>query len=165
MPGAPADSSDWAVRTLAFDWRQFVYEFGGRRYRCGTPGVLLLSLAVGLVGGVYGIGGGAILAPFFVAPYGLSLHTVAGATLLGTFMTSVVGVGFAELIAPHYRSHGMAVSPDWLLGALFGCGGFFGMYLGARAQRFVPAFWLKALLGVILFAVASIYLYAPFLSR
>jgi hypothetical protein len=164
--GEPAlsDGAYWAVQKVAFDRRHLVYEFQGRQYRCGTLGVLLVSLVVGLIGGVYGIGGGAILAPFFVALYGLSVHTVAGATLMGTFLTSVVGVTFAELIAPQYRSNGVAVAPDWLLGGLFGSGGFAGMYLGARVQRFVPAFWLQVLLAAVLFAVSSIYLAAPLLE-
>ena len=164
--GEPAlsDGADWAVQKVAFDRRHLVYEFQGRQYRCGTLGVLLVSLVVGLIGGVYGIGGGAILAPFFVALYGLSVHTVAGATLMGTFLTSVVGVTFAELIGPQYRSNGVAVAPDWMLGGLFGSGGFAGMYLGARVQRFVPASWLKVLLAVVLFAVSSIYLAAPLLE-
>ena len=75
---------------------------------------------------------------------------------MGTFVTSVVGVVFYQLIAPWYA--GQAVAPDWLLGGLFGLGGTVGMYFGARVQRYVPAFWLKVLLGVLLLYVAARYL-------
>jgi len=44
---------------------------------------------VGIVGGVYGIGGGSIIAPFFVSFCGLPVYTVAGAALMGTFVTSI----------------------------------------------------------------------------
>ncbi len=132
-PSTPAPPGDWKVTTLEFSWRRVAYRFQGRDHAAGTPGICLLSLVVGVVGGVYGIGGGAIIAPFFVAIYGLPVHTVAGAALLGTFLTSLVGVVFYQLVAPWYGQ--LAVSPDWLLGALFGLGGLVGMYLGARCQR------------------------------
>ena len=151
--------SDWTVRCLEFNIRRLVFEFQGRRYECGTRFVFLVSLVVGMVGGIYGIGGGALMAPFFVAHLGLPVHTIAGATLMGTFLTSVVGVVFSQLIAPFYRSKGMAVAPDWLLGSLFGVGGMLGIYLGARVQRFVPAKWLKGMLTAILIGVALNYLW------
>jgi uncharacterized membrane protein YfcA len=113
---------------------------------------------VGVVGGIYGIGGGAIIAPFFVAMYRLPVHTVAGATLMGTFVTSIVGVLFYQLAAPHYAAVQMAVAPDWALGALFGLGGLLGMYTGARLQRFVPARWLELLLVATLLWVAGKYI-------
>ncbi len=153
------NSSDWTVRCSEFNTRRLVFEFQGCRYECATRSIFLLSLVVGVVGGIYGIGGGAILAPFFVGIVGLPVHTIAGATLMGTFITSVCGVGFSELIAPLYRDRGLEVAPDWLLGSLFGAGGLVGTYLGARAQRFVPARRLKGMLSVILLAVALIYLW------
>ena len=112
------------------------------------------------MGGTYGIGGGAIIAPFFVAVFGLPVYTVAGAALMGTFITSVAGVGFYMLIAPWYPQQ--AVSPDWLLGILFGLGGMAGMYLGARTQKFVPAKLIKILLSVILLYLALTYIIGYF---
>ena len=151
--------SDWSARTLRFTWRRFDFEFQGKTYSCRTDIIFLLSLVVGMIGGVYGIGGGAIIAPFFVAICGLPVYTVAGATLMGTFITSIVGVGFYQLIAPiFYESSELAVTPDWALGALFGIGGFLGMYLGARSQRFVPAGYLKLILGLILLTVSLTYI-------
>ena len=139
--------------------RRLVFDFQGHRYQSSTQFIFFLSLVVGLVGGIYGIGGGAILAPFFVAHLGLPVHTIAGATLMGTFLTSVVGVVFSQAVAPLYRGRGMAVAPDWLLGALFGLGGALGIYLGARTQRHVPAKWLKGMLAVVLTGVAANYLW------
>jgi uncharacterized protein len=56
------------------------------------PPLFALALVVGLVGGIYGIGGGAIIAPFVAAIFGLPIYTIGGAALLGTFITSVAGV-------------------------------------------------------------------------
>ena len=149
---------DFQTQTVEFSWRRVAYKFQGQVYSCASPGIFSLSLAVGVVGGVYGIGGGAIIAPFFVAIYGLPVHTVAGATLMGTFVTSVVGVLFYQALAllPAYAHQ--AVGPDWLLGALFGLGGVCGMYLGARTQKYVPAIWIKLGLACILLYVAGRYL-------
>ena len=148
----------WKARTLNFSWHTYSFEFQNKVYQCRTLSIFILSLAVGMIGGIYGIGGGAIIAPFFVSIFGLPVHTVAGATLMGTFVTSIVGVIFYELIAPLYETSKLAVSPDWALGALFGIGGMLGMYLGARTQRFVPARWLKLMMAVLILAVAIKYI-------
>jgi len=121
------------------------YDFYGQTFTIPTMGVMTLSLLVGMVGGVYGIGGGAIIAPFFVSVFGLPVYTVAGAALMGTFVTSVAGVVFYQILAPWYP--GMSIAPDWALGFLFGMGGFAGMYCGARLQKFMPARAIKWLLA------------------
>ena len=144
------------VRTLKFTPTRIAYEFYGEVFEFPTWGIFTLSFIVGVVGGTYGIGGGAIIAPFFVAVFGLPVYTVAGAALMGTFITSVAGVAFYMLIAPWYPHQ--AVSPDWLLGLLFGLGGMGGMYLGARAQKFVPAKLIKGLLVIILLYLAVTYI-------
>jgi uncharacterized membrane protein YfcA len=159
-PPAGADRSGWKVEIRQRTWRRLAYDFRGETHSASVPFIFAVSLVVGAIGGIYGIGGGAIIAPFFVAVCGLPVHTVAGATLMGTFVTSVAGVGFYQLIAPHYADAGIAVAPDWALGALFGAGGICGMYLGARTQRFVPALWLKVLLAALLLVVAARYLSA-----
>ncbi|MFH2125894.1 MAG: sulfite exporter TauE/SafE family protein, partial [Pseudomonadota bacterium] len=143
--------------------RELSFNFAEHKYACSTPGIFFLSLAVGMVGGVYGIGGGAIVAPFFVAVYGLPVHAVAGAALMGTFVTSVVGVAFYQAIAPWYAGQ-MAVAPDWLLGLLFGLGGVAGMYCGARMQKRVKPTYIKFMLGLILLGTAGKYLLSYFVN-
>lgn len=165
-PPAPAPQ-EFVVQTLECSPKCVAYRFQGQEYRASTPGIFALSFIVGVVGGVYGIGGGAIIAPFFVAIYGLPVHTVAGAALMGTFITSVAGVLFYQVLAWTPAYAGAQVAPDWLLGALFGLGGVAGMYLGARTQRYVPAKWIKAGLALLLLYVAGRYLwdFALYLGR
>jgi uncharacterized membrane protein YfcA len=155
---ADAPSADWRVAAQRFSWRRYSFHFRDREHTCSTPGVFLLALVVGMVGGVYGIGGGAIIAPFLVAFFRLPVHAIAGATLTGTFLTSLAGVLFYQLAAPAYAVSGLTVAPDWLLGGLFGLGGMAGMYLGARLQRFMPERVIKIVLVVILLIVATRYL-------
>jgi len=143
------------VRTKKFTWSRIAYEFYGESFEFSTWGIFALSFIVGIVGGTYGIGGGSIIAPFFVAVFGLPVYTVAGAALMGTFVTSVAGVAFYMLIAPWYPDQ--VVNPDWLLGLLFGLGGMGGMYLGARAQKFIPARIIKMILSALLVYLAVTY--------
>lgn len=142
-----------ACRVLFWNSRVLAFRFQEQEYRIACRGIALLSLVVGLVGGVYGIGGGAIMAPFLVSFFGLPVHAVAGASLFATLLTSVAGVVFYSLLAPLYS--GLAVAPDWRLGLLLGLGGMLGMYLGARCQKHVPGTALKyALAGILLFTAA-----------
>ncbi|MFP7753534.1 sulfite exporter TauE/SafE family protein [Thermodesulfobacteriota bacterium B35] len=140
-----AEGSEARVTDQRFTLRTISYTFRGRHHTVSTAGIMTLSLTVGIIGGVYGIGGGAIIAPFFVSFFGLPVYTVAGAALMGTMITSFAGVTFFQLMAPFYPT--MAIAPDWKLGILFGIGGFIGMYCGARAQRFVPARLIKSILA------------------
>ncbi len=138
------------VSVRHFSLSKIIYEYQGECFECGTCGIFGLSFLVGIVGGIYGVGGAAIISPFLVAIYRLPIHTVAGAALLGTFITSIAGVLFYQVIAPFYPS--MSVAPDWGLGTLFGIGGMVGMYLGAHFQKYVPAKGIKwMLVGLILF--------------
>jgi uncharacterized membrane protein YfcA len=143
-----------AVRITHFNLKRLGYEFYGEHFDTPIWGIFALSFVVGIVGGIYGIGGGAIIAPFFVSFFHLPVYTVAGAALMGTFITSVAGVAFYQGMAPFYPN--MSVAPDWLLGILFGLGGMCGMYLGARCQKFVPAKAIKWMLsGIVIFTAAK----------
>ena len=144
-----------AVKVTHFNLSRLGYTFYGEQFDVSFWGIFVLSLMVGVVGGVYGIGGGAIIAPFFVTIFRLPVYTVAGAALMGTFVTSVAGVAFYQLMAPFYPN--MSVAPDWLLGIMFGLGGMVGMYLGASCQKFVPAGAIKWMLAGIILLTAGKY--------
>jgi uncharacterized membrane protein YfcA len=147
-----------AVRTVKFSFKRYSYSFYGEIFAFNTIGLLLLSFIVGIVGGTYGIGGGAIIAPFLVAFFGLPIYTIAGATLMATFVTSIAGVVFYVGIAPLFAHTGLAIAPDWTLGALFGAGGFLGIYCGARLQKYLPAKIIKTILAIIITLVAIRYI-------
>ena len=155
--GLPPDA---VVKTISFSLLRVEYEFWGERFSFSTPAMCLLAFFVGVIGGTYGIGGGAIIAPFCVAVFHLPVYTVAGAALLGTFLTSIAGVFFYSVIP---AQQGMATAPDWFLGFLFGVGGFMGMYLGARAQKFVPQKFIKLILGVLITYLALRYIFQYFI--
>jgi uncharacterized protein len=151
-----------AIRTISWSLSRTEYEFYGERFSFHTTGLFVLSLVVGLVGGVYGIGGGAIIAPFIVSFFGLPVHTIAGAALMGTFVTSVGGVVFFSLLGPYISHGGVETNPDWLLGILFGMGGLVGMYLGASIQKYVPGRVIRPCLGIVITVVGLKYVMGYF---
>jgi len=99
-----------------------------------------------------------LLSPYFVAIYQLPVHSIAGAMLLGTFLSSVVGVIVYMVVSPFFTPEAAMIMPDWLLGLSFGVGGAMGVYVGARMQRHVPARVIKVVLVVALLWIAVQYI-------
>ncbi len=112
-----------------------------------------LALAVGVVGGIYGIGGGSILGPILVGT-GLSVATVAPAALASTFVTSIAGAATYALLA---LTTSGSIAPEWALGLACGLGGLIGGYLGARLQPRLPERGLRLLLGSLAIGLAVLY--------
>jgi uncharacterized membrane protein YfcA len=142
----------------SFTIHNITYEFNGESYRVSTIIIFLLSAGIGMVGGIYGIGGGAILAPLLVSVFGLPVYTVSGAALCATFINSTVGVLFYALLGASFAADGASIRPDWLLGLMFGVGGAFGIYVGARIQRYLPARLIKGVLVLIMLFIAGRYI-------
>jgi uncharacterized membrane protein YfcA len=112
-----------------------------------------LALAVGVVGGIYGIGGGSLLGPILVGR-GIPVARVAPAAFASTFVTSLVGAATYTLLS---LAGSGDVAPDWFLGLACGTGGLIGGYLGARLQPRVPETVLRLLLGVLATALGTLY--------
>jgi uncharacterized membrane protein YfcA len=130
-------------------------EFENRRYVFSSIGVMVVALFVGVIGGAYGIGGGALMAPYLISVLELPVYIVSGAALCSTWVTSILGAiiyAVGPLSTPSAQT-----SPDWLLGALFGLGGFAGTYFGAWLQKYLPSSWIKAVLGLIIVYIAVRY--------
>ncbi len=119
------------------------------------PVLVLLAAVVGCVGGIYGIGGGSILAPILIGT-GRPPRDVAPAALASTFVTSVAGViTFLILSVNHHGS----VAPAWPTGIALGLGGLAGAYTGARIQRRLPDTLIRRLIGVLVVAIGARYLW------
>lgn len=153
--GIPADA---IIKTKIFSMKKIEYEFWGETYSFGTVTIFVLALVVGLIGGIYGIGGGAIIAPFCVSILGLPVYTVAGAALAGTFLTSIAGVAFYSILAVTSIGATTNVSPDWALGALFGVGGLLGTYCGAYIQKYLKEKIVKTIMAALIMFLALHYI-------
>ncbi|MFD4021997.1 sulfite exporter TauE/SafE family protein [Streptomyces sp. NPDC058576] len=115
--------------------------------------VTRLAVAVGVAGGIYGIGGGSLLGPILVGR-GMPVAKVAPAALAATFVTSVVGAGTYALLSLTTTGD---IAPFWSLGLACGLGGLCGGYLGARLQPRLPETALRLLLGVLALGVGGLY--------
>ena len=124
----------------------------GRRVVAG------LAFAVGIVGGIYGIGGGSILGPILAAR-GLPVRKVAPAALATTFVTSIAGAVTFAALSLTTTGH---VAPDWTVGLACGLGGLIGGYIGAHVQPHVPERALRLLLGALATVLAAFYLVQGF---
>ncbi|WP_197907469.1 sulfite exporter TauE/SafE family protein [Mycolicibacterium alvei] len=113
-----------------------------------------VALGVGVIGGIYGIGGGSLLSPILVGR-GLPIATVAPATLVSTFITSIAGAITYVILAITTTGHHIA--PNWTIGLIAGAGGLVGGYLGARMQPHLPERALRWGLGVLAIATATLY--------
>ncbi|MEU8139646.1 sulfite exporter TauE/SafE family protein [Streptodolium elevatio] len=112
-----------------------------------------LAAAVGVVGGIYGIGGGSLLGPILVGR-GMPVAVVAPAALAATFVTSVVGAATFALLS--LASSG-DTAPHWWTGVACGVGGLAGGYLGAVLQPRLPETALRYLLGSVAAGVGALY--------
>lgn len=119
------------------------------------PVLVVLSAAVGCAGGIYGIGGGSILAPILIAS-GRQPSKVAPAALASTFVTSVAGVITFTILSIHQHAH---VAPDWPTGLALGLGGLAGGYTGARIQSRLPDLLIRRVMGVLVLAIGIRYLW------
>lgn len=122
------------------------------------PLTILVGLAatVGCVGGIYGIGGGSILAPILIGS-GRRPADVAPAALASTFVTSVAGVITFTILAAHQLG---PVAPDWPTGIALGLGGLAGGYTGARLQSRLPGALIRRLIGALVIAIGARYLWS-----
>ena len=127
-----------------------------RRARLPRPVIGLIAAAAGCVGGIYGIGGGSILAPILVAD-GQPPSQVAPAALSSTFLTSLAGVVTFSILSVH--QHG-SVAPNWPTGIALGAGGLAGGYVGARMHARMPEATIRRLLALVVVAVGIRFLWA-----
>jgi uncharacterized protein len=123
-----------------------------------APVLVSLSGCVGVVGGIYGIGGGSILAPVLIGT-GHKPAEVAPAALASTFVTSVAGVITFTILSLHQHAH---VAPSWPTGIALGIGGLVGAYTGARIQSRLPDLLIRRVMGVLVVAIGVRYLLAGF---
>ncbi len=89
------------------------------------PKLIVLGLAVGVLSGFFGIGGGFLIVPALVLATGMPMLNAIGSSLV-----SVTAFGLTT--ATNYALSGLI---DWRIAALFVVGGIFGGLIGARLAK------------------------------
>jgi uncharacterized membrane protein YfcA len=113
-------------------------------------GLLLLGVAVGVLSGVLGIGGGVVLVPGLVYLFGFPQAEAQGTSL------AVLCLPVAAFAAVVYYQHGF-VHPK-VVGVIV-VGFAAGAYLGARLVPVVPAGVLRLAFGTLLLYVGFLYVF------
>jgi uncharacterized membrane protein YfcA len=108
--------------------------------------MLLIGLAVGVVSGVVGIGGGILFVPALVWLTGMSQHKAQG-TSLGALLAPVGLFAFLE----YYRKGNADLRVALLLAAGFLVGGYFG----AAGAQHISDLWLRRIFALTLIAVGG----------
>jgi uncharacterized membrane protein YfcA len=103
-----------------------------------------LATVVGLLTGIFGVGGGFIVVPALVIVVGLAPHTAIGTSLLVITANSVVGLA-ARWGAPI----------DWAVVVPLAAGGAVGALIGARWAARLPERRLQQALTMLLIVVAG----------
>jgi len=108
--------------------------------------LLLVACGVGVMGGMFGLGGGVILVPLLVLLFSYEQHRAQGTTLVAL----VSPAGLLGLMN-YARAHEV----DWIFGLLLMPGVFLGGFLGSwLAQKLTPDRMRRAF-AAILFALGA----------
>jgi len=108
--------------------------------------MLLVGLAVGVVSGIVGIGGGILFVPALIFFAGMSQHKAQG-TSLGALLAPVGIFAFWE----YYRKGNADLKVALILAVGFLVGGYFG----AAGAQHIPELWLRRIFAVTLLAVGG----------
>lgn len=108
------------------------------------PAIVLIGTATGLLSGLLGIGGAAILVPGMTDLLGVSQHRATGTSLFVMIPTAAV----AAVV------YALGAQMDWSLVALFSLTAVLGATLGARAMTRLSAASLRRIFGFFLIFVA-----------
>ncbi len=120
-----------------------------RLYMSVIP-LVTLSVAIGFVGAVLGIGGG-----FMVVPALIYLFRIPTAVVVGTSLFQILFTMIAATILHAVTNH----SVDIVLAVLLIVGSVFGAQFGARAARNIKGEQFRLLLALIVLAVAVRFIF------
>ena len=118
--------------------------------------LLLFGVAIGVVSGLLGIGGGILLIPGLMLLFGYSQAEAQGTSL--AVMIPPIGI-FAAMV---YYQHGFVRLP--VIG-LIAVGFMIGAYFGARLVPHVPPTYLRLAFGVLLLYLGFAFVFNPSDSR
>jgi uncharacterized protein len=114
--------------------------------------ILLEGLAVGIITGLVGVGGGFLIIPTLVLLGGLTMRLAVGTSLLIIAMKSFVGFAKYVNVLSEYQVH-------WGLITLFISLGVVGSLTGTSLSQRVPQGTLRKLFSVVLVALGIFILY------
>jgi hypothetical protein len=116
--------------------------------------VALDGLAVGVLTGLVGVGGGFLIVPALVLLGGLPMHLAIGTSLCIIALKSISGfVKYVDVM----QEAGLSI--HWRLVLLFGAIGIVGSFIGGAIGRYVPQDRLKRIFAVFLVLMGAVILW------
>ena len=108
--------------------------------------ILLLGCGVGVMGGLFGVGGGVLLVPLLVLLLGFEQHQAQGTSLVAL-------VPPTGLLA--FLNYARAGDVNWKVGLLLMPGVFFGGMLGSRLAQTLSPQRMRRVFAVLLFILGA----------
>ena len=108
------------------------------------PLILVMAALVGVAGGLFGVGGGALLVPLHALFLGFEQHRAQGTSLVAL-------VPPTGLLA--YLNYSHAGEVNWTVGLLIMPGVFFGAMMGTRLAQKLSAEGLRRTVAVVVFVI------------
>ncbi len=103
--------------------------------------LLIVGVAGGVIGGVFGVGGGIIVVPALVLGFGFAQHLAQG-TMLATLLLP----SFAFAVWTYHKAGNI----NWQAALLVSVGMMIGSILGAKYAQQIPAPVLKKMFGILM---------------
>lgn len=127
------------------------FELFGETYRYRVPilGAFVLSLIVGTLSGLFGIGGGSIMVPAMILLFGFPAHIATATSMFMIFFVSIVGAS-THIVLGHIA---------WEYVLFFIPGAWIGGKLGAKVNQLLPGKVLEWGLRVILIFIGLRMIY------
>ncbi|WP_026907017.1 sulfite exporter TauE/SafE family protein [Paucisalibacillus globulus] len=113
------------------------------QYSVSTPFAFLLSLVVGTLSGLFGIGGGSIMVPAMILLFGFPVHIATATSMFMIFFVSFIGAG-THIALGHIT---------WLYVFFFIPGAWIGGRLGAKTNQLLRGKTLEWILRITLIII------------
>lgn len=114
-------------------------------YSYSVPVMLVIGFGVGLLSGLFGIGGGSLFVPMMVLLFRFPPHVAAATSMFVIFLSSILGSGM----------HAWLGETNWLLVLVLAPGAWIGGKLGAAIASRMSGKGLLWLLRITLLALAA----------
>jgi uncharacterized membrane protein YfcA len=107
--------------------------------------VVVLGIGVGVLAGLYGVGGGILFVPILVLFFDFGQVEAEATSLLAILPTVIAG---------SWRQHGYG-NVRWRAAAIMGLGAVAGVQAGVLVAHALPEEALRKLFGVLMLAIAA----------
>ncbi|MHA6482670.1 sulfite exporter TauE/SafE family protein [Paenibacillus sp. strain BS8-2] len=133
-------AKEWPIQRSIIDTSGQVHTYG-----YGLWSALAIGLGVGLISGLFGIGGGSLFVPMMVLLYRFPPHVATATSMFVIFLSAILGSGM----------HVALGEIDWLLVAALVPGAWIGGKIGATIASRLSGNKLMWLLRITLLALAG----------